>query len=364
MAAAIAGALAAGALGSILSGSFADKRQRRAMEEKARQLEEMKKAIENGYQMPEFNQEPLTTEEFAFLEAYVPELAEFVADKAPETVTEAGSRQEIRTQREALQRLMQQSQQGDDAIARASREKALGDATAREQSLRQRALSQLAQQGMLSGADRLTAEQEAISSSMAQARAESLQAAAQQQARRQEALARATQLADNMRRSNLAKERSNVDIMNQFNQRATMRRQQHLDKVAQTRNQAQQYNNQMKQEIANRNTALRNAMAKYEQQRRDRYEQARVDAANQKLGMQQGIATTQYNNTQVQGPDMWERGLQATSGGLMAAGVKALGNELGSADTSQPTTSEADASILDVEEAQDFNNKVKAGYTS
>ena len=339
------------------------------MEKKAKLLQQMRDAIEKGYQMPEFDEEPLTMEEYKFLQEYVPEIATFVTEKAPQQVMEAGSRQEIRAQQEALRSLQQQAATGDDAIAKAQREQALGEATAREQSLRQQALSRLAQTGMLSGADRITAEQEAVSAAAGRARQESLQAAAEQQQRRSQALQQSAQLASNMRQANLAKEQTNVSIMNNFNARASQRRQQYLNNVAQTRNQAQEFNLRAKQDIANRNTALTNSMAQYEQQRRDKYEQAKVDAANQKLAMQQGISGTEYNNTTAEPAGLLEKGLSGAGQAGIQAGVNQLGNAMSAPATPAaapptPAATVKPSDFMDDEEQSNFNASQTRSYMS
>ena len=291
--------------------------------------------INAGYKELKFDQTPLTLEEYQYLQDYVPELATYIEEKAPKVVAEAQSQTEIQTQKDVLQRARQQMVEGDDAIAKAARENAKGESMALEQSMRKQALSQLAQQGMLSGADRITAEMSAVQNAGQNARQASLQAASEQETRRRQSMGMAADLAGNIRNQNMTKERSNVDIMNSFNQRAAQRRQQYLESIASQRNQAQQRNLSVRQDINNSNTALRNSMQTYEQDRRDQYERDRVNNSNNRLEM---ITAAEKARIGIASPGAGglERALGVGGGALTETGVKMFTNSL--ADTKPAAT--------------------------
>jgi hypothetical protein len=252
-------------------------------------IDAIMKKVEEGWTTAEFDMTPLTLEEFKSIEQYDPELAQFIQESAPQMVREGEARDAIRAEKDALQRLTELSQTGETAIGRGQRELGNFQAEAVGGRLREEALQELARTGQLRGGERILSETAAASDAAQRAREASLQAAAMEEQRRQQALGQVGDLASRMRQEEMTKERTNVDIANSFNQRLSMRRQAHLDNVAQQRNQAQQINQQRKLEIQQKNTAMRNAMKEMERQRTDEIARYRTENANKKLMTMAGV---------------------------------------------------------------------------
>ncbi len=288
------GALAiGGAAGSYFGGKMSIEAQERAIEKANELRRSIAEQIKNGWSEPRYSGEPLSFEEFKFLEEYNPEFASFVVEQAPQMVREAGSQQAIRAEREALEGLQTLSRTGETAIGRAQREMGAAQAEDVGTAMRQQALQELARSGQLTGGDRMLMETAAADEAAKRARESGLQAAAMEEQRRQQALGQVGSLASQMRQEEMAKERTNVDIANSFNQRLTMRRQAHLDNIAQQRNQAQMVNQQRRAEVSQKNTDLRNYMKRLERERADQIERERAANANQKLLAQTGVLAGQ-----------------------------------------------------------------------
>lgn len=319
---------AGGALASYIGGNMSAEAKQRAID-KAKDLREaLAQQIEKGWVEPKYSTEPLTFEEFKFLEEYNPEFATFIAEQAPQMVREAGSQQAKQAEREALEGLQTLSRTGETAIGRAQREMGAAQAESVGTAMRQQALQELAKSGQLRGGDRMLMETAAADEAAKRARESGLQAAAMEEQRRQQALGQVGSLASQMRQEEMAKERTNVDIANSFNQRLTMRRQAHLDNIAQQRNQAQAMNQQVRREVAQKNTELRNYMKRLERERADQIERERAANANQKL-----LATTgmrggqQFDDDSPEGRALAAGGNVAMQAGLQYGMNKAFGDE-------------------------------------
>ena len=316
------------ALGSLASGFMQSNAAAKASAQQRELIKDILNKVEAGWQLPDAS--PISFEEFRVLETFVPEVAQFVQEQAPQLVTEKGAQEEIRAQREALRRL-QQTATGEDRIALAQQEQALSEADARAQSMRQQALSTLAQTGQLQGGQRILAEQAAISDAAKGAREASLQAAIAQEQRQRAALGQAADLATKMRSQEGQKERSNIDIINDFNRRAAQRRQAHLTGIADQRNRARQANINQRQRAADANVELRNAMAKLDAARRD----ARVAAENEKLRTVAGVMGKTPTDA---APSPWAGPLATAGQAALGYGIQGLANQMGNAPATADTT--------------------------
>ena len=219
---AIAAGVGAGVVGGILN-YYAQKEQAGAIKDatatEQKALREIIQKLDSQWQLPEYQQEPLSFEETQLLQRYVPEIPQYVAERRPQLIKEAGAQQEKAAQQRALEQLQQRALSGDDAQARAAQEQALFEGRATGESLRQQALRDLAQRGLAGSGAEILSGVAAAAAGERQARQEALNIQAQQDARRQQALSQMANLASQMRGQERAVEASNVDIMNAFNQR-------------------------------------------------------------------------------------------------------------------------------------------------
>lgn len=270
--------------------------------------------VDTQWTDPQFDKTPFTPEEMRVLDKFVPEVSQFVAEKAPVLIQGAGQQEYIQSQKEALNTLKQLSQSGFDPATQAAMEQARFQSDQASKAQRSQLLSQLAARGVTG--------QEVVSSLGqqqdldTQARQAYLQAAQQGQARRMQALQEYANLAGQMRGSAAQQEQANVGIMNDFNQRATMSRRQWENQKTQQANEARLLNIQQAQQIANQNVQARNTAAQFNKDRADRIAQIAAASKNQKL---QTIA------------DLMDAQRKAESAGIlregqnMAQGISGLG---------------------------------------
>jgi hypothetical protein len=326
IAAAALGSIAAGGLLAYLGNQDRIRQLKQLNKEQQDQIQAIIDKIDSQWQTPEYDQTPLTQEEYKVLETFVPEAAQFVQEQAPQLITEAGAQDVKRVEREALQSLVDQTKVGETAQGRAQREMGAMQAEQVGARMRQQALDELARSGQLVGGERLVMESAASGEAAQRAREASLQAAAADEQRRMQALGQVGSLAGQIRQQEMSKERSNVDIANSFNQRLSMRRQAHLDTITQQRNQANLMNQQARQQVANQNVALKNAMRQYERQRADTIAREKAQMANQKLQAQAGLMGQKPGSVQ---DDTFSRVAGTVGEKLVETGVKTGINALG-----------------------------------
>jgi hypothetical protein len=201
---------------------------------------------------------PITLEQYKLIGSYVPEVAQYYEQQAPELITEAGSTTERQAQRDALSRLSNLAVTGEDAISRAQREEAAFEADAAAKNRRAQILREYEQRGLGGSGQQLLADIAGSQDTDVAQRQAALRAAAEAQGRRYQALGDMAGLASNIRQQNTATEKANRDIMNQFTRDLASGRNSYNRYVAGTRNEAQQYNIGRAQNVANANLELTN----------------------------------------------------------------------------------------------------------
>lgn len=179
---------------------------------------------------------------------FVPDIAAFVQENAPQLITEAGASAEKRIQRQALQKYAAQAETGRDVISEAQREQALFEADAQAKQRQQMLMQRLKQQGMLGTGAGLAAQLQSEQAGAQALRQESLRGVQEAEMRRRQALGEAAQLAGQMRGQAYNVESSNVQTMNAFNQRLANARNLYNQYASGQRNQAQMEN--QRREIA------------------------------------------------------------------------------------------------------------------
>ena len=255
--------MAVAAIASAAAGIYAAEKQGQISREEAdrrrkelAQYEREVKALAPGEVAPQ-----LSLQRYQQLKEYLPEIAQFYEQQAPELITEFGSSKEKAAQNKALSKYSQLADTGTDAISDAAQEKALYEADAAAKQRRAVLLRQMAESGLGgSGQGILAGIAGGQQDDLAQRQA-SLDAAAEAQKRRLGALDSMSNLASNMRTANTNVETQNRQIMNQFNQNTANARNLYNQQVAMTRNDAQKYNMDQGQRIADANVGIANTEA-------------------------------------------------------------------------------------------------------
>lgn len=258
-------AVAVGALVvSAASQLYAAEKQGQISREEAKRQRELLKEYERDVSKlaPGEVAPQISYEKFVKLKDYFPQIAEFYEQQAPELVTESASSKEKAVQRKALSKYEQLADQGDDAISRGAREKALFESDAAAKQRRATLLRQMAESGLGASGQGVLAglvggQQEDQAQRMA-----SIEADAAAQQRRLQALDNMTNLAGSMRTANTNVESKNRDIMNQFMQNTANAKNLYNQYVANTNNEAQKFNIGQNQQIANMNTDLMNTQTR------------------------------------------------------------------------------------------------------
>ena len=145
-----------------------------------------------------------------------------------------------------------------------------------------------------------------------------LQSASNDEQRRNRSLRDMSSLASNLRNENQHTEQANVDIMNAFNSRMTMGKNQYNQQVADVQNRAALQNRADKQNINNQNIGVRNdASQRYIDQQRKAYLDV-INAKNQRLAGSTGLQTAAID-TQTAGQRQGVRDITAGVGAVAGA---------------------------------------------
>jgi len=243
--------------------------------------------------LPEFDTSMITPEDYKLIQKFVPEVAPYVEEIAPQVVKaeSEGATRGRAAEMAALDRLRNLSQTGEDTQSRILQDQALSAAA--EQSRGQQAAIQqsLARRGMAGSGMELVQSLLAQQESNRGATQATQQSALDAYNRRLQALRDSSSLGRSIRSDDINLEGKNLDIINDYNQRAASRRQGYLDNAADIRNRAEGRNIDAAQSAADRNVAGRN-QARISQ--RDRATDATIAIQNAK----QGITNAQLGQSQ------------------------------------------------------------------
>jgi hypothetical protein len=276
-------------------------------EERARMAE-----LLNQVQEPDFDTSQFTPEQYELVKEYVPQVAKFVEAAAPEMVklTESGSRGRD-AELSALAELQSIARSGTDPLTEIARNQSARRASADSHSNRATIDEQMQRRGLQQGSGLgLAANLLGTSSAFQNDALAGEQAAIANAQRRDSALQNAGQLGGNIYGQDVNLQSKNADILNQFNQWATNRRQDFNNSNANVYNEAQRFNIGNQQDISNRNIGNKNDAFKYNQGLRNQSAQQKYNNAMSKVTGQQansaGVigdiqARTAQNNTAIQG---------------------------------------------------------------
>lgn len=327
------GMTAGGMISNVIAGDELQNAMRNASAEEQERIAAAIQKLEQGWKNPELDTAAITPEELVLLQKYTPKIAQFTQESAPHLLRGIGQQESISAQQQALRQLQAQSVVGGDEISRAQQAAATTQAQQALAGERANILREMAARGTLGGGQEVLAQMAAAGQAEQMARQEGLSAAAQEAQRRQEALRQMASLAGNMRGQAAQQEQTNVDILNSFNQRATMRKQAYDQYKAAQENDAQlrnlsesqrvyEANKQAAYQAAIRNQALKNQAASQ-----------RAQSANELLQATTGLTTGASRSAAASdvAAAQARAGQQAAiGGGLAQAGTTMLGSALGS----------------------------------
>ena len=249
-------------------------------------------AFEQNYKMPDLDPTPITLEQYTLLKQFAPKIAAYVQEKMPDVVTEARSQDVIQVQKDAMKQMMDLAKAGSgDAQYQAQR--AEGEVSAQNARKRQQQdmLRQYASQGLAGGSQELLAGVANNQASEQSQRVTNLQAAAQNDSRRLDALRGAANQANSIRGDNYRTEAANTSVINSFNQRNASNQNNYNQYATGLQNDAEKYNINAAQSIANSNVGIRNENKVNIQQRADMIERTNRMANNERAGRRLDAAT-------------------------------------------------------------------------
>lgn len=210
-------------------------------------------------QAPKFDTSRLSPEDLKSVGKYIPEVAPYIAQAAPELIKQSQDALAARdVQRKALQKYMTMGETGDDAISAQASAMAAQQAGMDARSRSQAVLQDAQRRGQLGSGMQLAAQLQGNAYASNQEAMARMQAASDAQRRRLEALASGASLGGQIYNQDISLASRNADIINDFNRQMAQGRQNYEMQRAASLNDAQRFNLQMQQELANRNVAARN----------------------------------------------------------------------------------------------------------
>jgi hypothetical protein len=251
-----------------------------------------------------FDYSRITPESFASVGQFVPEVAEFVKEVAPQVVEASAAAQEGRgAQLEALRRYRDIAAGQTDPLFQQKMQEASDRARIEAQGRSAAALQDAQRRGALDSGVQLATQLQGQSDAMTRGALASQSAAAEAYRNQLMALDRSASLGGDIRQSEMGEAARNTGIINDFNQRTSANYQNYLNQRANMANQAQTYNLDRDQRIADANVAQRNKFTvdnlnrynqllgqKYDMERQGRADRLAIQAKKEQL-MQQN-----YNN--------------------------------------------------------------------
>lgn len=248
---------------------------------------------------PSFDISKLAPEDYKLLEKYQPQVAAYVAEKAPTLVTASGegATQGRAAQMAALDRYRQLGQTGDDSQSRIMRDQALQAAQVQNQGQQASIMDKYAQQGQGGSGNQLIAQLMAQQNAGRNAQQSSQQAASDSYNQRLQALKEGASLGGTVRNEDVNLEGQNANILNSYNQRFAANQNLYNQYAANTNNDASKYNINMAQTIADRNVGQRNQAASDYQNRYNASQQQQYQNAMDRAGQVAGNQNARIDET-------------------------------------------------------------------
>lgn len=230
---------------------------------------------------PNFDTTDFVPEDYKVIGKYVPSVAPFIAEVAPQTVKadSADARLGRDTQKEALQRLIETSRAGGmgDALLQSQFGQANLAAAQAQQSQRQNLDAQMQRRGQMGSGLQYAMQLAGGANPQMQAARSGEQQAAEAYRAKLQALTGAANLGGQIRGEDVALETGNAAIINAFNQRMADSMRANALNQQDTQNVAQRYNLDRGQRTSDMNVGQRNAAWMRNQDNRNRLTQQGFD---------------------------------------------------------------------------------------
>jgi len=255
-------------------------------------------------QTPDFDMEELKPEEYSMVEEYLPELAPYVAEAAPQLIETTDAMRTGRTaQLDALGQLRSTASQERDPAFMAAIEQASRQGQADAQSRQQSILQDQARRGVGSGAmgaGSLAAQLQGAASGMERSAEEGRAAAMESYRNRQAAIRDSATLGGQINQQEFNQGSRNADIINSFNQRLSTNLNAYNQNRADEVNRGNLRNIDARQRSADKNVDARNRFRgqKLDWQQQD-YENKRGNLRDQ-LGMSKDESSARRDDTRDQ----------------------------------------------------------------
>lgn len=318
---AIAGAMMVPSIVSGIMGYLNDSEANEVSAQERKKLEGLLAQV----QSPQFSPEQLTPESYRVLQQYVPQVASFVQEVAPNVVTgdTAEARQGKDIEQQVLQEMLGISQDGTDATTdiQLNRAKRASDDAA--SSARATADATQARRGFQpGGALSYALSQDATNQGLQRNAMAGEQAVMDAAGRRTDALGQVGRMGTQMTGRANDMEKANAAIMNAFNEHLASNRNQYNQYAAGVQNQGQQFNIGQNQGAFDKSVAGRNQAQQFNMNRGDDIVRAQTAHQMNKLGQQSnitGMARQDATNAADTSNRAWNAGAQAVTAGLGAA---------------------------------------------
>lgn len=231
---------------------------------------------------PALNVEAITPQMYEQVGQYVPEIASYVQEAAPQLVeATAAARTGRGAQLDALERYKQIAAGEFDPELQQMLSEASQRANTEAQSRAASILQDAQRRGQLGSGMMLAEQQRAASEAMARQARESQLAAAEGYRNRLLALDKSASLGGQIRSSEMAEEGKNVGILNDFNERTSKNYQDYLQMRADQLNKAKIMETERARQVADANVAAKNKAAWENRDMYNRAQQTKYDVARQ-----------------------------------------------------------------------------------
>lgn len=206
-----------------------------------------------------FDYSRITPESFASVGQFVPEVASYVQEVNPQLVEASGAAKEGRTaQLDALRKYKEIASGQADPMYLQKMQEASDRSRIEAQGRMNAALQDAQRRGSLDSGVQLAAQMQGSSDAMTRGALQSQLAAAEAYRNQLSALDKSASLGGDIRSSEMSEAARNAGIINDFNQRTSRNYQDYLNQRANQANQAQRYNLDREQAIADANVTQRN----------------------------------------------------------------------------------------------------------
>lgn len=318
---AMGGASAAGAIGNY----YTNKENQRARERETGHIENLINALQD----PQFDLSYLTPEDYKLLKEYKPEVAAYVAERAPQLVTGAGpgAQEGLDAQLSALQKYRDLSASGEDIQSRVLRDRALRQAQIQNQGQQGQIMNSFQRRGAGGSGMELAARLIGQQGSNLAGQRSAEQAAMDAYNTKLMALRESANLGGDIRKSEVALEGKNAGTINDWNQRMANSYRGWTADRANTLNDAQYKNLIANQNIANANVGQRNQSKTAYQNLRNKYAQQRYENDVGKVGLRTGVANQRMGNAAASAQEQKDMINSLVVGGTQAVAAGAAGNK-------------------------------------